>query len=230
MSDTHEPQKPQAASASAASREYSNVEKMGDHPGATGSETPTGASAADAAGPVQGDADAAVSEEGAEGPPADATGAGDAAAALAEAAAEIAQLKDALVRTQAEMENVRRRATRDVESAHKFALEKFVDALIPVKDALDLGLSAASQASDVESLREGVAMTARMFDDMLTKIGVTELNPEGERFDPEQHQAMTLIASPEHEANTVVTVMQKGFTLNGRLVRPAMVGVAKAPD
>lgn len=232
MSDTQEPQKPKSASASAASREYSSVEKMAGHEAFGGSPNANDSSA-DVSGPP-GEAAPSTATHAADDLAArdDSEGAAglsdELAAALAEMQAEVAQLKDALVRSQAEMENVRRRATRDVESAHKFALEKFVDALIPVKDALDLGLTAASQAPDVESLREGVAMTAKMFDDMLVRIGVTEINPEGERFDPELHQAMTLIESPDHDANTVVTVMQKGFTLNGRLIRPAMVGVAKS--
>ena len=148
---------------------------------------------------------------------------------LEAAEAEVARLKDALARTQAEMDNVRKRATRDVESAHKFALERFVGELLPVKDAMDLGLDAARNATEVASLKEGVEMTAKMFDQMLDKIGVEELNPDGERFDPEFHQAMTTIESADHAAGTVVTVMQKGFTLNGRLVRPALVGVASAP-
>lgn len=148
---------------------------------------------------------------------------------LEAAGAEIARLKDALARTQAEMDNVRKRATRDVESAHKYALERFVEELLPVKDAVDLGLDAARNATDVASLKEGVEMTAKMFDQMLGKIGVEEVNPDGERFDPEFHQAMTTIESSEHAAGTVITVMQKGFTLNGRLVRPALVGVASAP-
>lgn len=145
------------------------------------------------------------------------------------AEAEIARLKDALARTQAEMDNVRKRATRDVEAAHKYALERFVEELLPVKDAVDLGLVAARNATEVASLKEGVEMTAKMFDQMLGKIGVEEVNPDGERFDPEFHQAMTTIESSDHAAGTVVTVMQKGFTLNGRLVRPALVGVASAP-
>ena len=193
-------------------QEYADIEQMGDSIDVS------------ALGAEAGDLGA--------GPQVDAGASGDSAevlaARLAEAEAEVLKLKDAVVRTQAEMENLRRRASRDVENAHKFALEKFVEALVPVKDAIDLGLTAASQATDVESLREGVAMTARMFDDMLGKIGVDEVNPEGERFDPELHQAMTMIESAEHASGTVVTVMQKGFTLNGRLIRPAMVGVSKA--
>lgn len=210
--DAHGPTGGQSGQ-STPSQEYADIEQMGDSidVSALGTEA-----CAPGPGP-QGDA-GATDDESPE----------VLAARLAEAEAEMLKLKDAVVRTQAEMENLRRRASRDVENAHKFALEKFVEALVPVKDAIDLGLTAASQATDVESLREGVAMTARMFDDMLGKIGVDEVNPEGERFDPELHQAMTMIESAEHASGTVVTVMQKGFTLNGRLIRPAMVGVSKS--
>jgi len=154
---------------------------------------------------------------------------GDVSPELAAAREEIAQLKDAVMRTQAEMDNLRKRASRDVEHAHKYALERFVEELLPVKDAIDLGLDAARNATEVASLKEGVEMTAKMFDQMLEKIGVEEVAPEGERFDPDYHQAMTMIESSEQAAGTVMTVMQKGFTLNGRLVRPALVGVASQP-
>jgi len=139
-----------------------------------------------------------------------------------------------LLRIQAELENTHRRAERDVEQAHKFALEKFVGELLPVKDSLELGLGAADDAGDdgdtVAKLKEGVELTLKMFSGALEKFGVQEINPAGEPFNPEHHQAMTMQESSEVEPNTVMTVMQKGYLLNDRLVRPAMVVVSKAPS
>ncbi|WP_303903903.1 nucleotide exchange factor GrpE [Thiohalomonas denitrificans] len=132
------------------------------------------------------------------------------------------------LRLQAELENTRRRAERDVEGAHKFALEKFAAELLPVKDSLEMGLSAATGDDEtVARLREGTELTLKMFSDALQKFGIREINPVGEPFNPEYHQAMTMQESAEHPENTVVAVMQKGYTLNERLLRPAMVIVSK---
>jgi len=134
------------------------------------------------------------------------------------------------LRLQAEMENTRRRAERDVEHAHKFGLEKFALELLPVKDSLELGLQAAeSDDANVEKLREGTALTLKMFATALEKFGIQEVDPLGEPFNPELHQAMTMQESREQPPNTVTAVMQKGYLLNDRLLRPAMVMVAKAP-
>lgn len=133
------------------------------------------------------------------------------------------------LRTQAELENLRRRAERDLEHAHKYALERFASELLPVKDSLELGLEAASDAN-AEKIREGMEMTLRMLTQVLGKFGIEEVNPAGERFDPELHQAMATQSSNECPPNTVLTVMQKGYLLNGRLLRPAMVMVSKAAE
>lgn len=136
---------------------------------------------------------------------------------------------DGMLRLQAEMDNLRKRTERDVENAHKFALEKFVNELLPVKDSLDMGLAAAQQEANLDKLIEGVELTLKQFNQAMDKFAVVEVNPEGEKFDPELHQAMSMQPSADHEPNTVMAVMQKGYTLNGRLIRPAMVMVAKAP-
>jgi molecular chaperone GrpE len=133
-----------------------------------------------------------------------------------------------LLRTRAEMENLRKRTEKDLENAHKYGMEKFVNEMLPVKDSMEMGIGA--QEATVESLQEGMKLTMNMFNTTFEKLGVTEIDPLKERFDPELHQAMTMQASDEVEPNTVIAVMQKGYTLNGRLVRPAMVIVSKKPD
>ena len=138
---------------------------------------------------------------------------------------------DKLLRVQAEMENVRRRAERDVENAHKYALEKFAAELLPVKDSLELGTAAAqNEDTDVAKLREGTELTLKLLDGALGKYGITVVDPLDQPFNPEFHQAMSMIESPDKAPNTVVAVMQKGYTLNERLLRPAMVVVAKEPE
>ena len=134
-----------------------------------------------------------------------------------------------VLRMQAELENTRRRAAADVEKAHKFALDRFAQELLPVKDSLEMGLAAA-EGSDheiAEKLREGTELTLKMFTGVLEKFGVKEVNPLGQPFNPELHQAMTMQPSEEYAPNTVTLVMQKGYTLNDRLIRPAMVMVSK---
>jgi len=134
---------------------------------------------------------------------------------------------DLAMRARAEMENLRKRAARDVESAHKYALDRFVNELLPVLDSMELGLAASASAGDVASLRHGLELTLKIFGDSLQKFGVTPLHPLGEKFNPEKHRAVSVQESAGAESGTVVAVMQKGYELNGRLVRPAIVAVAK---
>lgn len=135
---------------------------------------------------------------------------------------------EAALRSRAELENLRKRSERDLENAHKYGLERMVTELLPVKDSLELGL-AAGQGDDamLARLREGMELTLKMFAAALEKFGVTEINPEGEAFDPEYHQAMTMQEADGQDSNTVISVIQKGYLLNDRLVRPALVIVAK---
>ena len=135
--------------------------------------------------------------------------------------------RDAALRAQAEMENLRKRTTRDIENAHKYALEKFVNELLPILDSMTLGMNAAESAENVDELREGMDLTLKMFISALEKFGVQTIDPQGEKFNPEQHEAISMQEIEGTESNTVVSVMQKGYELNGRLVRPAMVVVAK---
>jgi len=132
------------------------------------------------------------------------------------------------LRTAAEMENVRKRAQRDVEKAHKFGLEKFAGDVLGVRDSIAMGLDAAKEQSTVESLIEGSEMTLKLLEQVLNRHGVTEIKPEGQEFDPEWHEALSMIESPDVAPNTVVTVVQSGYEINGRLLRPARVLVAKA--
>jgi molecular chaperone GrpE len=148
---------------------------------------------------------------------------------LEDARAKADQHWDQLLRTQAELENTRRRAERDVENAHKYGLERFAQELLPVRDSLELGLSAADATENVEKLREGMELTLKMLTTVMEKFGIRLVDPVGEPFDPALHQAVTMQPS-EQPANTVLSVMQKGYTLNDRLIRPAMVIVARAPD
>ena len=133
-----------------------------------------------------------------------------------------------LLRTKAEMENLRKRTEKDLENAHKYGMEKFVNEMLPVKDSMEMGL--AAEEASVESLHEGMKLTMNMFNSTFEKLGVKEVNPENEPFDPELHQAMTMQEVADVEANTVIAVMQKGYLLNDRLVRPAMVMVSKKPE
>ena len=150
-------------------------------------------------------------------------------AELAAAQEEATSGKDQVLRAQAEMQNLRRRAERDVENAHKFALEKITQELLPVVDNLERALGAMDTADEkTKSLAEGVEMTLSSFVKALEKFKIEQVSPEGEPFDPQLHQAMSMVENDDVEPNTVVAVMQKGYTLHGRLVRPAMVMVSKA--
>ena len=140
----------------------------------------------------------------------------------------ITQQQDKLLRHHAEMENLKRRQAQALEKAHKYALDKFVGELLGVWDSLELGLQAAQDdAADVAKLREGTALTLKMLTDAMQKSGVEQHDPEGEAFNPDQHQAMSMQPRDDVEPNTVIGVMQKGYSLNGRLVRPAMVMVSQ---
>jgi molecular chaperone GrpE len=135
---------------------------------------------------------------------------------------------DQVVRMRAEVENNRKRAERDVENAHKYALKNFVDSLLPVIDSMEMGQAAANaENATLESIREGSELTMTMFAQVLERSGLQEINPLGEKFDPEKHQAISMVEVPDATSNSVIEVMQKGFSLNDRLIRPAMVVVAK---
>ncbi|WP_440055784.1 nucleotide exchange factor GrpE [Pseudoalteromonas sp. T1lg65] len=152
-------------------------------------------------------------------------------AELESAKQTIESQKDSVVRAAAEVENVRRRAAQDVEKAHKFALEKFSNELLPVLDNLERAIEFSDKENEtLKPVLEGIEMTLKSFADALAKFGVEAVNPQGESFNPELHQAMSLQPSNDVSPNTVLAVMQKGYTLNGRLLRPAMVMVSKAAE
>ena len=141
---------------------------------------------------------------------------------------QLAEAKDQVLRAVAEAQNSRRRAEREVENAHKYALEKFAGALLPVADNLERALENADSGNEaVKPLAEGVELTYRSFLDVLARFQVEQVNPLGEPFDPQFHEAVSAVPSPDAEPNTVLHVMQKGYTLSGRLLRAAMVVVAK---
>lgn len=153
-------------------------------------------------------------------------GAVDLQAALAAAEARALESRDLYMRALAEMENIRKRASRDVEQAHKYAVDRFANDLIAVKDSLELGLLAAG---DAQTLRAGTEATLKQLANAFEKNGLTEIDPLGEPFNPEHHEAMAMQPSAEHVPDSVTQVVQKGYLLNGRLLRPARVIVAKAP-
>ncbi len=153
----------------------------------------------------------------------------DLAKLLDDAQAKADEHYEQMVRAHAELENLKRRHSRDLENAHKFALDKFVAELLGVWDSLELGNSAAQdEAADVGKLREGTALTLKMLGDAMGKFGVEQIDPIDQPFNPEFHQAMSMQPRDDVPANTVVAVVQKGYLLNGRLVRPAMVMVSQA--
>jgi molecular chaperone GrpE len=147
-------------------------------------------------------------------------------------AAALAEQQDMVLRAQAEVQNMRRRCEQDVEKAHKFALEKFGTELLPVMDNLERALQAVTNADDesVKALYKGVELTLKGFSETLSKNNIEQLDPQGEPFDPQQHEAMSIVENDDVEANTVLTVVQKGYLLNGRVIRPAMVIVAKSSE
>ncbi len=153
------------------------------------------------------------------------TEAAETASGLEEARAKAEENWDRYLRTAAELENVRKRTARDVENAHRFALERFGKELLAVRDSLEMGLASADSAS-AESLLEGSAATLKLLGATMQQFGIEEVEPAGEPFDPEFHEAISMQPSDDVEPGSVVAVVQKGYTLNGRLLRPAMVIVA----
>lgn len=137
---------------------------------------------------------------------------------------------DQLLRVQAELENQRRRSEREIEAAHKYAMERFARELLNVCDSLEMGLEAARKTQDATSIIEGTELTLKAFHTAFDKFGIEALDPEGERFNPERHQAMTMQESADHPANTVLATLQKGYLLQGRVLRPAMVIVSRTPQ
>jgi molecular chaperone GrpE len=147
---------------------------------------------------------------------------------LKQAESKLDEQQNQIMRAHAEIENLKRRHSQDLEKAHKYALDKFVAELLTVWDSLELGNAAAQDdAADVEKLREGTGLTLKMLADTMQKFGVEQHDPSGEPFNPELHQAMAMQPSDEVEPNHVIAVVQKGYSLNGRLVRPAMVMVSQ---
>lgn len=154
-------------------------------------------------------------------------------AALGRALEELQGKADAyfndLLRARAEAENLRKRTARDIENAHKYGQERFIAEMLPVKDSMELGVSAAASATDVATLREGMELTLKAFGAAFEKLGLTTVDPAGAKFNPEWHQAISTQES-DAEPGTVLTVVQKGYRLNDRLIRPALVIVARAKE
>lgn len=164
-----------------------------------------------------------------EGPPVTADPVAELKAALAEAQQKAAQNWDGYVRAVAELDNLRKRSQRDVENAHRYALERIVQELLPVKDSLEAGIATTDNA--INSLREGLELTLKMLTTVLERFGVNEVNPaKGAVFNPELHEAMTMQPSTEAPPGSVLLTVQKGYQLHDRLLRPARVIVAKTPD
>ena len=182
--------------------------------------------------------EAQASAEAAPGQAGSAPEAGDAAQAaqpagadllatqLAELQTKLAEMQDAYLRAKAEADNTRRRAQEDIAKAHKFAVESFAEAMLPVKDSLEMALKV--ETPSVESLKEGVDMTLKQLVAAFEKNRLVEVNPaQGDKLDPMKHQAISMVPA-EQEANTVVTVLQKGYMIADRLLRPALVTVSQA--
>jgi molecular chaperone GrpE len=146
---------------------------------------------------------------------------------LKKAETEVADLRDAWLRARADADNARKQAQADLTRAYKYAIEKFAEDLLPVKDALEQTLAAENVTP--ETLKSGAELTLKALDQAFNRAQITEVNPEGEKFDPHKHQAMMTVDSKQ-PPNTVVTVYQKGYLLNDRTLRPALVAVAKAPS
>lgn len=145
-------------------------------------------------------------------------------AALAEAQAKADENWDRSVRLQAEMDNQRRRFEKQVEDAHKYSVQKFAESLLPVIDSLEMGMQAEG---DLDKIREGMGLTLKQFESVMEKFKLEAVGEVGDTFNPELHQAVSMQPNPECENNTILAVMQKGYTLNGRTIRPAMVMVCK---
>ena len=151
---------------------------------------------------------------------------------LAEEKEGAIRAREDLLRVQAEMQNLRRRTEQDIEKAHKYGQEKFSTELLTVMDNLERALAAASDHEDetVKAIYEGVDLTLKSFTDCFNRFHIGSVDPMGEPFDPQLHQAVTILENPDVEPNTVIEVMQKGYTLHGRVIRPAMVVVSKEPE
>lgn len=147
--------------------------------------------------------------------------------ALEEAEAKAAENMELALRTKAEAENIRRRSQNEVTSARKYAIEKFAEELLAVVDSIEQGLQAKAEHEESKAMKEGMELTLKMALSTLEKFGVEQLNPIEEVFDPQLHEAMTMVPSPDHEKNTIIDVFQKGYLLNGRVIRPARVVVAQ---
>ena len=197
---------------------FSDMENTQENPT---SQNPTPADEASQAQPAQPQA-ADAAQQATQGG-VDQNAAALAEAALAEAQAKVTELQDAFVRAKAETENVRRRAQEDVAKAHKFAIENFAEHLLPVMDSLEAAL--AHNSDDLAKVNEGVELTLRQLTGALEKGKVLAINPVGEKFDPHRHQAISMVPS-EQEANTVVSVLQKGYVIADRVLRPALVTVS----
>ncbi|WP_158175151.1 nucleotide exchange factor GrpE [Grimontia hollisae] len=151
-------------------------------------------------------------------------------AALEASEAKVKEQQDSVLRARADVENMRRRTEQEIDKARKFALERFANELLPVIDNMERAVEMADRENEtLKPMVEGVELTLKTMKDAVEKFGLKELNPQGEPFNPEFHQAMSIQESEEHAPNTVMLVMQKGYELNGRVVRPAMVMVSKAP-
>jgi len=149
-------------------------------------------------------------------------------AQLEQATAKADENMDLALRTRAEMENLRKRQARELENAHKYSLDKIAQELLPVRDTLELGVAAAEEEqAELAKIVEGTELTLKMLTQALEKFNILEVDPLGEKFDPDLHQAISMQEGTDKPANTVLTVMQKGYTLNDRLLRPAMVVIAK---
>ena len=149
------------------------------------------------------------------------------ARALEEARRDAQEHMEMALRARAELENVRKRAERDVASAHRYGLERFVNEFLPVRDSLELGVSAAGDDAVVAQVREGMELTLKLMTAAFDKLGIEVIDPSGESFDPELHQAMSMQEGEDGQSGSVLSVVQKGYRLNERLVRPALVVVAK---
>ncbi|MBL8382308.1 MAG: nucleotide exchange factor GrpE [Burkholderiales bacterium] len=146
---------------------------------------------------------------------------------IIELEAELSRAKDEFLRAKAETENTRRRAQTDIANAHKYAAENFAESLVPVKDSLEAAL--ADQSASLDTLRSGVELTLRQLVSAFERAKIAEINPAGARFDPRAHQAISMVEA-DVEPNHVVSVLQKGYQLHDRVLRPALVTVAKAKD
>lgn len=150
-------------------------------------------------------------------------------AAIAELEQKLAESQDQLLRTMAEMQNIRRRADQELDKTRKFALEKFASQLLPIVDSLERGIALSNTDNEaVVSFREGMELTLKMFQDTLKQFQIEQVDPLGEPFNTDTQEAMAMEANPDVEPNTVIKVFQKGYLLNGRLLRPAMVVISKS--